>query len=179
MPTQVLIGVDPDTKATGIAVLMNGALYATFVAQAKGRTAFDRVEGMGAELQETFLELRERIFPFPDRMNPEMFEIKIAIEWQGARPGDPRPQSILDLAIVAGMIYQTARRVFPQAKIFRPYPVQWKGSIPKPVHQKRIRREMFGSPNDQSLEATWGQTNASHVLDAAGLALALQKGKIR
>lgn len=178
MQTEVEIGIDPDTTATGIAVLMNGALLSTHVVRARGRLAFDRAEEMGCNLQRTLSEVwdklhNRRYHPMADQT------ITIIVEWQKPRPGDPRPQSITDLAIVAGMAYQAALHAFPTAKILRPYPAEWKGTIPKPVHQKRIKREMFHSSDDQSLETTWGKTHASHVLDAIGLALAFRKGKIR
>jgi hypothetical protein len=176
--TRITIGIDPDTKATGIGVLKNGKPEFAVTAEASGRLAFDRVEEMGCSLHKVLLACKERI-------GSHLLlraEIEIAIEWfslrkQDIQQGVGKCNRIMALQGVAGLAFQAAKIVFPMVRIVHVYPCNWKGTVPKKIHQNRLRTHLKSDLLD-NMERDLGKTKFSHVLDGLGLALALYKQKI-
>lgn len=128
----IAIGIDPDTKSTGIGVvelLPDGsykALYAT-LARAKGRKASDRREAMARALH----DLR---IPFY-RQNHDVIGV---VEWMKLRPkGEKNPNAIVDVNGIAGMCVSNVIFMDP-VKIYTPIPSDWKGTVPKKVFTNRI-----------------------------------------
>lgn len=158
-----VLGLDPDTKATGIAIVENGVLDWVGTAVAQGATAADRRQSMARELHDVFV-------------NVGGIDV-VVIEWQNIRPGDKRPNDILELAAVAGMALSLAGMVSP-TKILTPLPVQWKGTVDKKIHQSRtitkvgLRQDLTLTNNVPINGAEHVKpAHRTHVIDAIGLAL--------
>lgn len=174
---KITIGIDPDTKATGIGVLADGRPVFATTAEAGGRLAYNRVKEMGYSLYRALTRCRTS----PVLLNGRGMEVVIVVEWFKLRPPDLRKgvkmcNDMMNLQAVAGMAYKAAMHVFPEAEVKHVYPIEWKGTIPKKIHQERLRRKL-GKPGEAFLSC-FIKTKASHVLDGLGLALAFYEGKI-
>ena len=125
------VGIDPDTKTTGVAAVQyfNGGFQVVRVAlvRAKGRLASDRRVEMAKNLIDCMTALDLPYTP-----------IAAAVEWQHIRPRkEKRPNDICNLNGISGMCVMGATFLGPEF-IFSPIPSDWKKDVPKPIHQKRI-----------------------------------------
>jgi len=159
------IGIDPDTKATGIGVLVDGAPVKAMLARAKGRFAKDRAPRMVEALRFALDEVLH------DYVTSHQI-VRVAIEWQRIRPGEhaAKAQNIADLLGVAYLALSATKSTFPLSDIVMPLPIEWKGSIPKEVHQKRIRRYLELDGANAGVLKGMSKTVASHAIDGLGLA---------
>lgn len=167
------VGIDPDTKSTGVAVVQafNGGLQVVHVGlvRAKGRKSADRRFVMAREMMDWFAHADLPYTP-----------TAVTIEWQKLRPkGEKNPNSIVDLCGIAGMAY-AAGTLLGADMMFAPIPSEWKGTVPKSVHQKRIVSRLhltmdltyiegYGNgcvPGSEKIPASM----KTHVIDALGLA---------
>ncbi len=153
---RVILGVDPGTTATGVALLRDGKPTLLRVVHVRGARVEDRIEGMCRRTRHAIQGLvdTERIDTF-------------VVEWQAIRPTDNRPNDILNLAIVLGAVMSV--EFSPFTKIHCPLPVSWKGSVHGDVTVQRILGH-FGEID----EGVWGDTLPSlqhNAVDALGLAL--------
>jgi hypothetical protein len=174
---KITIGIDPDTKATGIGVLANGRPVFATTAEANGRLAYNRVKEMGYSLYRALTRCRTS----PVLLNGRGMEVVIAVEWFKIRPPDLRKgvkmcNDMMNLQAVAGMAYRAAMDAFPEAEVKHVYPIEWKGTVKKPIHQARLRLKL--GKLGEALLSCYTKTKASHVLDGLGLALALHEGKV-
>lgn len=163
-PLLIAVGIDPDTKATGIAVLQSRGrelpdiLYLATV-RAKGRLCRDRHPEMA-------WRLRERMAGIRVEFNVDL----VVIEWQKIyknRPGIDKlnPNSILEVATVSGMALAAAG----QDEVLLPLPGDWAPSIPKAARQarevKRYGLDLTG-PQFRGILSS----HRTHVIDAISLA---------
>ena len=152
------VGIDPDTNATGLAVLLDGKVKRVASVKADSKKP----------VKDRLIEVARKL---PDVVG-DLAGVHIAIEWQAIRPTDRRPNDILSLAVVVG----SALTCFRDAEsIHCPLPVQWKGNIDKKVHHRLILAEQ-GISDPSKLGIPKG--DLSHVVDAIGLASWLY-GKIK
>ncbi len=162
----ITIGIDPDTANTGIAVVEDGEVMWVGTASARGATVQDRLPGMAEGIRHALNTWAGYFSIDPD---------VCAIEWQRLRPrGERNPNSIVDLNGVAGMCLQACLAEFGSyPQLLTPIPVQWKGSVPKAIHQARILgkvdlcRQLIGVQGAEKMT----KTQKGHVVDAIGLAL--------
>lgn len=156
-PRVIAVGIDPDTTNTGIGLVyasLGGARYLDHaIADSKGCSAMDRRAGMAVAIRVALMDLVRRHTPQVG-----------AVEWQGIRPGDPRPDDVCQLNAVAGMALAGLVTTFSPA-LFLPLPVQWKGSVPKAIHQPRVLARLGLTKGFSGLGS-----KESHVVDALGLA---------
>ena len=153
----ICVGLDPDTKQTGFALLSGSSvMHASRIAPIK-RYMPDE-DNVVRMVRWAYLQLSEfATSSFPD---PEL----VVIEGQQIQPyGNARPQSILTLGQVAGGLLGVAAAVWPGARFLFPTPVLWKGSVPKDIHQRRILSKVDWAEPDRVV-------GRSHVVDAIGLA---------
>lgn len=172
----IAIGIDPDTKSTGVAAVQsyNGGFQILHVGivRAVGRLTSDRrremAEGLLRQVSGSWLDL-----PYTPTA--------VAVEWMKLRPtGEKRPNDIVNVNGIAGMCVMAATQLQPEY-LFTPIPQEWKGSVPKKIHQARILSRLHLTP-DLSYAAGYGTGNApgstgvlksmrTHVIDALGLAV--------
>lgn len=64
---------------------------------------------------------------------------RVVVEGQQhyGRKNTSKPQDLLDLALVAGMIATAAAEEAPRAPLYVPLPREWKGQVDKLVHHRR------------------------------------------
>lgn len=172
----LILGIDPDTKNTGLAMVEFDDVVRSTCGQA------DRLMSISTPVVKWVATARAKGAKVQDRLQPMAEAIAWAmksiycqgiaacvIEWQRLRPhGEKNPNSIVDLNGIAGM----AAGVWScnsGAPLFTPIPVQWKGTVPKPIHQKRIMSKVEISP--ASGFASLNKTARGHIIDAIGLAL--------
>ena len=165
----IALGIDPDTKATGIAVVQAfpmSTFKVLYVATAPVKASLsvqERIRHMNAIIS---MELGS--FPFGIAVE------RIAVEGQRKYPRDlVRPQDLIHLAQVAGMAAAHAQQAYPLAALWIPEPVQWKGSVEKGAMQRRILGRLGLTERLVGVEGAGGMTKTQrgHVIDALGLAL--------
>lgn len=168
----ILLGIDPDTKATGMGVFKGGKPVMARSCISKGRYAKDRAAGSIEAIHEALREIEIDLAP-PGRPP----ELKVAIEWQKIRAGENagKAQNIADLLGISYACLAVVKFVFPYSQILLPLPAEWKGTIPKGVHQKRLRKKLGLDGANAELLAGMTNTNASHAIDGLGLALWLHE----
>lgn len=171
----IAVGIDPDTKSTGIATVQsyNGGFQILQVrlARAKGRLAADRRVEMAKSLLAS--------------INCETLDIgylptAVAVEWMKLRPREKRPNDIVNLNGIAGMCVAASALLYPEY-LFTPIPQEWKGTVPKKIHQARILSRLHLMP-DLTYQKGYGtgsvpgsadipKSMRTHVIDALGLAV--------
>lgn len=165
------IGVDPDTETSGVAIIWPNGQIELRLARSKGRLMADRMGGMAQALLDAIPTVYRRdLLVQPDR---RIESPCVAIEWQHirSRGKERNPNSMMGVQAVAGMAMAAAvyRRVRGE-DILRPLPWEWKGSIPKEIHQKRVLRAAELSHDSPQFHGI-PKTMHEHVIDALGLAL--------
>jgi hypothetical protein len=173
-----IMGVDPDLHCCGFGIynIDTNSLYHKGVIQipkkAKGLSA---VVEMSTKLIEFFdQEIWKHI-----TINDEC--LVLAVEGQQIYPGKgrARPNDLLKLAHITGSIISAAIPGLIPEKLWIPSPREWKGNVPKPVHQARTCEALgwgykktqgyaypTGTPGLGMAPAQWKQ-----ALDGIGLAL--------
>ena len=154
----VFLGVDPDVNHTGLCLIRDGDVRSAVIvkpttAPILGDLRYRMAAALARELDYVFANFA-----------PDL----VVIEWQAIRPSDPRPNDILELCSIAGIVLGLcARRGVP---VERPFPVNWKGSVPKAIHQKRILAAA-GLTTDSVAFKGIPKGMLNHVVDALGLAI--------
>lgn len=159
------IGVDPDTSHTGIAYIHTDGRIELRLARARGRLVNDRYPEMAKALRlESMGQVRSE-------------DCQLAVEFQKLRPGrEKNPNAMMGVQAVAGMALASLNANMQLANVYTPIPSEWKGSIPKEAHQKRILREVgltLQSPEFKGIP----ESLKTHVVDALGIALWLKRGR--
>lgn len=151
------IGIDPDTKATGIAMIGPSGVEMVALARAKGRYAVDRLPEMAQSIDEALAP-----------MMAYLGDKNVAIELMHIRPHERNPNSIINVQAVAGMAIASARLRLASS-IVTPIPSKWKGTVPKEIHQKRILAGEGLTIDDPIFEGI-PKSMRTHVVDGIGLA---------
>lgn len=168
------IGIDPDLHNTGIAVVEDGkVILARVISIAENLKGADAVIEMAQVVQREchYLELE--------------FEVLDAVVVEGQeiyRGVTGNPMDMLRIAQVAG----AAVSAWEASVTFLPQPKEWKGSVPKHIHQKRTaakagwtRTKMMGGKSPYVVPQGIGNVAGArdlrdsdwkHVMDAVGLA---------
>jgi hypothetical protein len=174
----IFLGLDPGTSDNmAVAALLPDLTIRVALARgADGKDPRDRAPGLKAEL---FLALASLGLP---RGTPGI----LALEWQQNRPGDPRPQNIIDLSAFAGIALAIVQVQFGSTplEVFTPFPSDWKGQVPKHVKHNRIvalasiarvrsalQAADIPCPKDLGVFTKTFSGKASDAIDAIGLAL--------
>lgn len=165
-----VMGVDPDTFNTGIAVvsgrvplrgreLENVRVERVHAASAKGRQIRSRLVDM---LDAILAGMESLLVPDPDL---------VVVEGQAFRPNDPRPDDIVQLAVVQGIAAGIGWTI--SSEVMMPLPVSWKGTVDKVEHQRRVLRDLGLAEDLDEVPgaATLNKTSRRQVVDGIGLAV--------
>jgi len=159
LKTPIVLGIDPSCQSdhTGVAVLEGERVLKVSTVPLRGRSVMQRLLSMPSQLSGVLYDVLGTLKP-----------TVVAVEGQDLRARHYKPQDIVNLGVAAGIILGVCtNKVDIGTPIYMPKPVQWKGSIPKDVFQKRVLRDLdmkanqFGRTKDQQ----------EHCIEAAGLAL--------
>lgn len=163
----IALGIDPDTKNTGIAIVSCDAVpEVIYFATVKVKASLP-VETRILHLSRAIaMQLRDLPYGIPVE--------HIVVEGQRVYPRSKvRPQDLIHLAQVAGLAAAHAQQAYPLATLCIPEPRVWKGTVEKGAMQRRILKRVGLT---DSLEGVDGvekmtKTQRGHVVDAIGLAL--------
>ena len=153
------LGIDPDTKCTGLALIGPDGLEHVRLARAKGQYAVDRLPAMASAIEDAVRDLANKV---------DDEDLVVAIELMHIRPHERNPNSIINVQAVAGMAIASACLV-GAVKILTPIPSKWKGTVPKPIHQKRLLANEEITIEDPIFEGI-PKSMRNHVVDGIGLA---------
>lgn len=183
----VFIGADPDTQHAAIArVNDNGRPEGLWIIKHKGGTGPEGVIAMTKAVSRVLV---------PDETSDDV--LVVAVEGQQidyASKKGVRPQSLIPVAQVAGGILTALQVVEMCEKAYLPFPSEWKGQVPKQIHQTRIYRQLGWESRTHGSKSTgyarptmaidpkedilinqvtkqYGVTGWKHLGDAIGLAL--------
>lgn len=131
------IGADPDLHNVALAVVDDaGVPCSVGVVEADGSTGRGAVVQMVLALHTFWCGLRViDLFPLEDIAG---FVVEGQELYAGAGKGRTQnPRDIVFLSAVAGAILNRFHRAWPKATMYFPSPQEWKGSVPKDIHQAR------------------------------------------
>lgn len=169
----MFIGVDPDLHYTAFALWDGKQVIALWLAEATGRTERAACMAMSQAIVDAQPDLQGLndcpVFAY-------------AVEGQELYRGKGKtrnPRDIMFLATVAGAALSYCHDYFAgqDCVSFYPAPAEWKGQVPKDIHQSRTyanvgweseKRKGYAVPVDAPFEFT--ATRWKHLGDAIGLA---------
>lgn len=156
---RTVLGLDPGTSSTGVAVLKDGVVvFCDVIRKVRGSSAKERLPEMCRRVCGALADLYRRFEPDT-----------VALEWQMIREDDPRPNDILHLSIVLGAAMGVERGIY--TKLLLPLPVQWKGSVQAHVFEARQRESAIGqAAMDLMDRSSVPQGEQHNGLDAVTLA---------
>lgn len=125
-----VIGVDPDLHHTGWALVEPGRVVSCGVIRIAGR--FRGAEAAVQMCRVLGVELRPR----REEASSAVVEGQQVYSRSQSRAD---PKNLLHLATVSGAVIATLR-----TPTYLPTPRQWKGSVPKAIHQGRVLSELEG-----------------------------------
>lgn len=138
----VIVGIDPGKKHSGVAILVDGVL--------------------------DWVELQKREFDcsidYPTAEQPWEMIIEVP---QVYRHGKGDQNDLIEVAVVSGMWLQAAYNKCYKPKLVRPR--EWKGSVPKKIHNNRILAKL--SEAERRLLEEIPSYLRHNVIDAVGIAL--------
>lgn len=142
-----ILGVDPGLSATGVCLWNPIKQILSFETI---RTDFHPLWG----LHERCVFIANQVNESLGGRKPDVMVIEhMQVYQQRKQKGDPN--DLVDLAFLEGVIAQRVRA----GACLTPTPRQWKGSIDKKVHHRRLMRELIREPR-----------TSEHSRDAYGLA---------
>jgi hypothetical protein len=181
MSELTILGIDPDTKTTGVGIVRGGRpVYGTLI----------EVPDRRAKIDKRRLTMADRValwFANARLLLEEARSVDIVIV-EGQRiytpkPGEkgPRPADILHLGQVAGMALGCARMAYPVAELQCPLPAKWKGTMKKAAFTKKALKELGLEVTDRGLVFAGSKArvpgtvgldpkDATHTIDALALA---------
>lgn len=171
------IGIDPDTFNTGVAVVSRSPQASPFRSSAWKLN----VLWVGSASVPTKLKVEDRVIKMIDRIFSLLGDIpdyricRGVVEGQKVYPRSRvRPNDLIQLAHVAGISAALLDAWFRPEHLCIPEPQQWKGSVPKLAHQRRILKSvgLTKATLKRDVPGAQGMTDEQlgHVIDAIGLA---------
>lgn len=145
-----LLAVDPGTTALGWAWFTDGRLYQCSLLRAKNTQEMTQV------IKHTFLPSTQELVI----ERPQLYVF-------GRAKADPN--KVAQVTFIAGV---TAGRT-SHGKLFLPYPGEWKGQVPKSIHNERVLEVLEARERaiyDKESKA-WPASLRHNILDAIGLGL--------
>lgn len=146
----VILCIDPSLRHCGLAVFDRGVLIkATHVLSPNES---DR----GAK---AWVDMSKEVL----RLSPEKVSC-LVIERMKHRKYGPPVDDILEVNGVVGAV----ARIYAECELVSPYPHEWKGSVPKKIHNNRVYNKLTA---DEKAAITTNKTYWDDTIDAVGLGL--------
>lgn len=161
-PEKTVLGIDPDTQASGWVLWQGEAPLAYGLIRTSGRLrgySCAAAQAEGTILLKRFL-----------RMDPPDL---VVVEAQQHYPGSPvNANDLISLAACAGaLIGSVASELAPEGRILTPLPAEWKGQVPKAIHHKRLAKDLEKLQGARFDGEPIPKGRFKEVADALGLAL--------
>lgn len=122
-----VLGVDPDTETTAVAIASDLEVAFVGVLRPGKRAALEQVRVAAVFFESLFSKLK-----LGDSLS------LLVVEGQEHYPSSPvDPNDLLKVAQVTGGICGIVRSLFPTLQQVVPLPKAWKGGVPKPIHHAR------------------------------------------
>lgn len=172
-----VLGIDPDTTHAGFAIYNTErkrvARVGTVSAQPAGAKVLDRIISQADNCA------------LPQALADVMHEagidatLRLVVEHQHHRKTDKRPDDIINLAVNEGVLLSLAACCANYDRIILAKPREWKGDVPKAIHQNRILAEA-GLHDDLTFRGSYEPVPGSEglsarkrlqIVDAIGLAM--------
>lgn len=148
----MLVAIDPGLVCTGVAVFRDGSLYEAHA-----------VRGLGPEylLENRLDDMITRVLYRVD----ESEEADLVCEWPQIYKGSREdPNGLLPLAAIVGGVLAFA---WASTALYKPR--EWKGSVPKKIHQPRILDAL--KDHERGILEEIPKTYRHNAVDAVGLGL--------
>ena len=168
----VCLGIDPDSKYIAMAMGSSRGILDVY-AHKIPKAGKDDLEPMIKALAHHIPAFVKSL-----RLDP-IWPMRIIVEGQLIYPGGKeQPNDLLKLARIAGAAAGICAILYPDKKIIIPKPYEWKGTVPKRVHQARIYNNLgwgykqtksYAYPLKPMVGKDLKQTEWKHVGDAVGL----------
>ncbi len=156
----MILGIDPDTHNTGICLHRPNGGCLLDLAHVKHKYTGTRA----------VIEMAIRLDDVIDNLCRNRDIKLIIIENQEAYIGRGSvPNRLLVLAQVTGACISLCTKY--SSNILCPKPKEWKGQVPKDIHNKRVLEKMGTSEDDLFKGNPIPKPQRHHVIDAIGLAL--------
>jgi hypothetical protein len=146
-----LIAVDPGVNFTGFAFFIDGELETVTLSQRLGKSL----------LHDTLADHATKAIQVAHAPTRAVIERPVIYPDSPARDSDQ-----MDLSLIAGAVAGALACV--GADVVFATPREWKGTVPKKIHNKRILALL---PDLRSMLKTWPKGKHEHMIDAAGLGL--------
>lgn len=162
----ICLGIDPGMHFTGLAVCSPGKVEAVRIVRvARTVTGVDAVVEMIVKLSDAINEILSA------SPSVDYYCVEGQQKYVGAGAA---PEDLLRLALVAGAAVSLSMELGKDGiKGSVPLPREWKGNVPKKIHNERVLSRLgltpdtFGSlPGAEEIKAS----EREHVIDAVGLA---------
>jgi hypothetical protein len=168
----VCLGIDPDSQyiamAIGSAETVLGVCSIKVPGAGKG----------GFMAMVKALNLAIPAFVLSHDLDP-LWPSKIIIEGQKIYAGEQaQPNDLIKLAQLAGISAGICSSLYPSKQIIIPQPREWKGSVPKRIHQARLYKKLgwgykqtktYAYPINPTVGKELNRGDWKHVGDAIGL----------
>lgn len=167
----VCLGLDPDCEYISMSIGSSTDILAIYSEKIKSRKG-DLVPMIKA------LSHHIPLFVESLRLDP-LWPMRIVIEGQHIYQGSKvQPNDLIKLSKVAGAAAGICALHFPNTKIIIPEPKDWKGSVPKAVHQARLYHKLgwgykkcrdYAYPLHPTIGQELKQGEWKHMGDSIGL----------
>jgi hypothetical protein len=129
------VGCDPDIHNLSVAIIDETCkIKALYLIKEKGKKDKEAVKQLLASLH--------KISDLPIDMDDiAAYAVEAQNTTYTARKG-ANARDLINLAYISGAVSFMFAVANPKAKSYLPYPSDWKGSVPKRIHQKRVLSKM-------------------------------------
>lgn len=166
----ITLGVDADTFNTGMAAVvhMGGTDWEVVWVRS---IAVDPKRGVEWRLVQQVKGIADALRELADIIIPSRVAVETMRDY--GLKSKVRPQDLIHLNEVSGAALGAARALWPDALIWDPKPSAWKGTMSKPVHQRRTLKAVGLTQSLLGVNGAEGMTDVQkgHVIDGIGLAL--------
>lgn len=163
---RLIIGIDPGINNTGLCAMLDGVVLSVALI----RRSYDALAANAKDQCYWLNDFRFNVHKSLDARSQTVIPPRpvFVVEMPRIYPTS-NGNDIVDLAFMAGALLA---RGMEYGEGFVVYPHQWKGNVPKDIHNNRMLAAM---PELETSLAQFLKSKREHIIDAAGIALWQEK----